>query len=80
MKRRFVAAILITAAVTAAVLGVRVSANEDLTKRNGTYYSSNGAEIPDVKARGIDISTHQGDIDWNALKNQSSPVSFQKIL
>ena len=55
------------AAISAALL-CAASANEDLSLKNGRYYSSNGTEIPGVVSRGIDISTFQKDIDWEALR------------
>ncbi len=62
--------ILIIAAISAALLCVHASANEDLRNKNGVYYNAAGAEIPGVVCRGIDISTWQKDIDWEAVKGE----------
>ena len=47
------------------------------TKVNGNYINSFGDIIPNAKARGIDVSEHQGYINWEQVKN--SDVSFAII-
>ena len=39
------------------------------TKVDGSYVNSFGEVIPNAVARGIDVSEHQGTIDWNQVKN-----------
>lgn len=43
----------------------------------GQFVSSNGEVIPDVKAKGIDVSEHNGVIDWDKVK--ASDVDFAII-
>ncbi|MBQ7604166.1 MAG: hypothetical protein IJU75_04365 [Clostridia bacterium] len=62
--------IFIIAAITAALLCVCAAANEDLSYKNGTYYTSSGTEVPGVVSRGIDVSTFQKEIDWDALREE----------
>ena len=47
------------------------------TKVNGNYVNSFGDIIPNAKARGIDVSEHQGYINWDQVKK--SDVSFAII-
>lgn len=43
----------------------------------GEYLSSNGEVIPGVRAKGIDVSEHNGSIDWDKVK--ASDVDFAII-
>ena len=44
------------------------------TKVDGYFINSKGEIIPNAVKKGIDVSEHQGVIDWNAVKN--SDVEF----
>ena len=46
-------------------------------KSGGTYYGSNGTTVWGAKGFGVDVSTHQGPIDWSKVK--SSGVTFAII-
>lgn len=46
-------------------------------KINGKYYSSDGSVIEGAVARGIDVSRHQGVIDWKKVK--ADGVEFAMI-
>ena len=39
------------------------------TNINGNFYNSLGQKIDGVVAKGIDVSEHNGQIDWNKVKN-----------
>ena len=45
-----------------------VSAATPWSQSNGIFYDGNGNEIKGAIAKGIDISYHQGDIDWAKVK------------
>lgn len=44
------------------------------TKVNGSYVNDVGAVIPNAVAKGIDVSHHQGEIDWKKVK--ASDIDF----
>lgn len=44
------------------------------SKENGIYVNDKGAAIPRATKKGIDVSSHQGIIDWNLVK--ASDVEF----
>ena len=46
-------------------------------KSGGTYCGSNGTTVWGAKGFGVDVSTHQGPIDWSKVKN--SGVTFAII-
>lgn len=45
-----------------------VSAATPWSQSNGIFYDGNGNEIKGAIAKGIDVSYHQGDIDWAKVK------------
>ena len=74
--------IVIAAAVTAVLvyraqhiiikndLGLRnVALDQSLLETGGTYYSYQSGSEKVVSSVGIDVSTYQGTIDWQAVKN-----------
>ncbi len=70
MRRKVRAAIV--CAVMAAVLligAIPVSAAAAWSRgADGNYYNDEGTVIPDVTAKGMDVSTYQGNIDWEKVK------------
>lgn len=45
-------------------------------KVNGVYVNPNGTEIPGAYKRGIDISSHQGVIDWEKVAKDDVNFAF----
>ena len=45
-------------------------------KFNGTYVNRWGQAIPNVSARGIDVSSYQGTIDWAAVATDDVSFAF----
>ena len=46
-----------------------VSSGDAWSETDGGYLSSNGSLIPHAVAKGIDVSEHQGKIDWDSVKD-----------
>lgn len=62
------------------VLGVTTSveaAYPAWTKVDGVFYNDKGEEIKGALAKGIDVSRHQGEIDWEQVKD--SDIEFAII-
>ncbi|MBP3892345.1 MAG: hypothetical protein J6D29_09230 [Solobacterium sp.] len=51
----------------------RSNVNTDLISRNGSYYSYPGATL------GIDVSVHQGVINWQAVRNAGVEFVFIRV-
>ena len=70
MRKKFLAVLQILLAFCFAVqiFAVPVTAFEAWTKNgDGKYYNNEGTVINGVTSRGIDISSYQGEIDWDKL-------------
>ncbi len=70
MRKKLLAVVQVLLAFCLSVqfLTVSVSAYVAWTKNSdGKYYNDEGDVINGVTARGIDVSSYQGDIDWNKL-------------
>lgn len=50
------------------VSGLSVASSDAWTKTDGGYLSSDGSIIKGAVAKGIDVSEHQGEIDWDSVK------------
>ena len=55
-------------------LSVQVSGATPWSSANGIFYDGNGNEIKGAIAKGIDVSYHNGDIDWAKVK--AAGISF----
>lgn len=53
---------------------VQVSGATPWSSANGIFYDGNGNEIKGAIAKGIDVSYHNGDIDWAKVK--AAGISF----
>lgn len=77
----------VTAAALAAILSVggilssvqpAQAAVKAWEKRNGKYYNSAGKVVPNVVAKGMDVSVWQGNIDWDKVA-ASGQIEFAMI-
>ena len=48
-------------------------------KIDGVCYNGSGKEIPGAITRGIDVSEHQGKINWQKVKNSDVDYAFVRI-
>ena len=50
------------------MLATTVSAVTPWTNENGVFYNDKGEEIKGALSKGVDVSHHQGQIDWAQVK------------
>ena len=58
------------------VSGLSVASSDAWTKTDGGYLSSDGSIIKGAVAKGIDVSEHQGEIDWDSVKEAGIDFAF----
>ena len=49
------------------------------SEKDGVYYGSNGMEVAGASAFGIDVSEHNGDIDWGKVKASGVDYAIIRI-